>query len=66
MMTKKSLESLAPKMARMLFELEWAAGDDRGDACPSCLFQPREGHAPDCKLREILVAIEAAGSEKES
>jgi hypothetical protein len=56
---RAELAALAPNMARMLWALEWSAGDYRGDACPSCLNKPKSGHAPDCKLQKLLGEIEA-------
>jgi len=45
------------KSARTLLkELEWEGGlgPNEDDRCPMCKYENTKGHAPDCKLKELI------------
>jgi hypothetical protein len=54
------LISLAPEMASLLRELEWAGHTEVYALCPICTERPQprgKGHAPACKLASLLAKI---------
>jgi hypothetical protein len=52
----------------LLWEVEWAASTDYGDAscCPICNNYPENGHKATCKLRALLVSPVAPEVNKET